>query len=87
MPLPIAQPPFYAIQLQSWNLTDYAGIAVDGELRVIKKDGTLIGNLYAAGELLGMGQLMGRSVCGGMSVTPALAFGRLLGNEILDFKA
>jgi fumarate reductase flavoprotein subunit len=83
MPLPIVKAPFYAIQLQSWNLTDYAGIAVDGQLRVVRKDGTAVGNLYAAGELLGMGQLMGQSVCGGMSVTPALALGRLLGREIL----
>ena len=35
-------------------------------------------------ELLGMGQLMGRAVCGGMAVMPALALGRLLGNEILQ---
>jgi fumarate reductase flavoprotein subunit len=85
MPLPIAKPPFYAIQLQSWNLTSYGGIAVDGKLRVIRQGGAPIPNLYAAGELLGMGQLMGQSVCGGMSVTPALALGRLLGHEILSF--
>jgi fumarate reductase flavoprotein subunit len=85
MPLPIAKPPFYAIQLQSWALTAYAGLAVDGSLRVIRQDGTPIRNLYAAGELLGMGQMMGQSVCGGMSVTPALALGRLLGHEILNF--
>jgi fumarate reductase flavoprotein subunit len=86
MPLPISRGPFYAIQLQSWVLTAYAGIAVDGKLRVVRRDGTPIPNLYAAGELLGMGQLMGQAVCGGMSVTPALALGRLLGREILDFK-
>ena len=84
MPLPIAKGPFYAIQLQSWNLMGYGGIAVDGQLRVVRKDGTAIRNLYAAGELLGMGQLMGQAVCGGMSVTPALALGRLLGREILN---
>jgi fumarate reductase flavoprotein subunit len=87
MPLPIGQPPYYAIQLQSWNLLSYAGLAVDGELRVTRPDGTPIPNLYAAGELLGMGQINGRSACGGMSVTPALALGRLLGHEILQFGA
>jgi fumarate reductase flavoprotein subunit len=84
LPLPIAKAPYYAIRLQSWNLTSYAGLAVDRQLRVIRRDGTAIRNLYAAGELLGMGQLMGHAVCGGMSVTPALAFGRLLGREILQ---
>jgi fumarate reductase flavoprotein subunit len=83
MPLPIAQGPFYAIELRSWALTDYAGLAVDGKLRVVRQDATPIPNLYAAGELLGMGQLMGRSVCGGMSVTPALSLGRLLGGQII----
>lgn len=87
MPLPIAKPPYYAIRLQSWNLTSYAGLAVNGQLQVIRRNGAPIPGLYAAGELLGMGQLMGHSVCGGMSVTPALAFGRLLGKDILRFKA
>ena len=87
MPLPIAQAPNYAIQLQSWNLTTYGGLAVDGNLQVIRANGTAIAGLYAAGELLGMGRLMGRSIPGGMSVTPALAFGRQLGHDILRFKA
>lgn len=87
MPLPIASGPFYAVQLQGWNLTSYGGLAVDGRLRVVREDGTPIPNLYAAGELLGMGQMMGRSVCSGMAVTPALALGRLLGNEILTVQA
>lgn len=83
MPLPIAKSPYYAVEINSWALSSYAGVAVDGDLRVIKQDGTPIKGLYAAGELLGMGQLMGNSVCGGMSVTPALALGRLLGHKIL----
>lgn len=85
MPLPISKAPYYAVKLHSWNLTSYGGVAVDGQLRVVRKDGRAIPNLYAAGELLGMGALMGNSVPGGMSVMPALTFGRLLGNEILKF--
>ena len=85
MPLPIGEAPYYAIQLQSWLLTTFAGVAVDDDLRVVRPDGSAIGNLYAAGELLGAGVFMGRSYCGGMLVTPALTFGRLLGQEILDF--
>ena len=85
MPSPISKPPYYAVQLQSWLLSAFAGVAVDDQLRVVRKDGTIVENLYAAGELLGAGQLMGRSYCGGMLVTPALTFGRLLGSEILSF--
>lgn len=85
LPLPIKQGPFYALQLQSWGLTGFAGIAVDDQLRVIREDRTPIANLYAAGELLGGGAFMGRSYCGGMFVTPALTFGRLLGQKLLTF--
>ena len=83
LPLPIAKPPFYAIRMQGYYLLDTAGLAVDPRLRVIMRDRTPIPNLYAAGELIGMAALQGRSYCGGMSVTPALAFGRLLGESIL----
>ena len=72
MPLPIAKPPFYAIQLQGYMLTTFAGLAVDKDLRVVRHDGRVISGLYAAGELLGTGQLMGNSYCGGMTVTPSL---------------
>jgi fumarate reductase flavoprotein subunit len=83
MPLPIAKPPFYAIKLHSWNLSSSAGLAVDTQLRVISKDGSPIPGLYAAGELLGKGVFMGRSIVGGMMVTPALALGRLFGQSLL----
>ena len=85
MPRPIEQAPFFAIQVQSWLLTGYAGLGVDAGLRVVREDQTPIPNLYAAGELLGTGQTMGRSYCGGMLVTPSLTFGRLLGQEIIPF--
>ena len=87
MPLPFAKPPFYAIKLHSWTLSGCAGLAVDGQLRVIRDDGSPIPGLYAAGELLGKSVFMGRSVVGGMLVTPALTLGRLLGQSLLKFPA
>ena len=87
MPLPIGAGPFYALKLHSWNLLSFAGLAVNAKLEVIRPDGAPIPNLYAAGELLGCAQLMGDSQCGGMSVMPALSFGRLLGRELIDFTA
>jgi fumarate reductase flavoprotein subunit len=35
--------------------------------------------LYAAGEVLGTAATSGHAFCGGMLLTPALTFGRLLG--------
>lgn len=85
MPLPIEAGPFYAVQLSSWNLISFAGLGVDGRLRVTRTDGSPIPNLYAAGEVLGMGQVNGKSMPGGTAVMSALAFGRLLGHEFIDF--
>lgn len=87
MPLPISRGPYYAIRMQGYYLLDAAGLAVDDRLRVITEKGKPIPNLYAAGELLGMAAFQGQSYCGGMSVMPAIAFGRLLGNSILPLRA
>lgn len=81
-PLPIAQAPFYAIRMQGSAISSAVGLAVDDELRVIREDGSVVENLYAAGELLGSGQTMGKAACGGMMVTPAMTFGRLLGQKL-----
>lgn len=85
MPLPIEAGPFYAVQLSTWNLISFAGLSVDSRLRVIRADGSPIPNLYAAGEVLGMGQVNGKSMPGGTAVMAALTFGRLLGREFIDF--
>ena len=83
-PAPLLEPPFYAIRSQTWTLKSYAGLAVNGNLQVISENGDPIGNLYAAGEVLGAAT-SGKSHTSGGSVTPAVAFGRLLGKEILQF--
>ena len=59
-----------------------AGLAVDADLRVIKQDGNTIPNLYAAGEILGFGRTSGNAFVGGLSLTPALTFGKLLGERL-----
>ncbi len=82
MPRPISAGPFYAIRMQGCGITTAAGLAVDTQLRVLNGAGQPIPNLYAAGEALGSGQTMGASACGGMMVTPALTFGRLLGERL-----
>jgi fumarate reductase flavoprotein subunit len=82
-PMTIATPPYYAIRAQSWTIVSFAGLAVDGQLRVINKSGEAVPNLYAAGEVIGGGATTGNAYTNGMFVTPALTFGRLLGSRIL----
>jgi fumarate reductase flavoprotein subunit len=81
-PLPIAQGPFYAIRHVGWSIVGFAGLAVDDTLRVLDQNRQPIPNLYAAGEILGLGATSGNAFVGGMSVTPAMTFGRLLGQRL-----
>ena len=86
-PVQLAKGPFYAVRLTGWTVITFAGIAVDGALRVIRSDGTPIPNLYAAGEAIGAGATSGNAYTNGAMVTPALTFGRLLGQKMLKWKA
>jgi fumarate reductase flavoprotein subunit len=81
MPRPIDTPPFYAIRSQGMSVSSTVGVKVDDKLRVVTSDGKYIPGLYAAGESLGTA-MMGSSFCGGMLVTPALAFGKILGEGL-----
>jgi tricarballylate dehydrogenase len=54
----------------------FGGLKVDEHARVINVDGHPIGNLYAAGETVG---LYFGNYAGGTSVLKGLVFGRLAG--------
>jgi fumarate reductase flavoprotein subunit len=84
-PKAIETPPFYAIRIQGVSFTSAVGLAVDDSLRVTNKNRKPIRGLYAIGELLGAGQTMGNATVGGMLVAPAISFGRLLGQTILEW--
>lgn len=82
LPRPVAVPPFHAIRVQGWTLISFAGLAVDERLRVVTRAGMPVRNLYAAGEILGAGATCGQAYVNGMTLTPALTFGRLLGSRV-----
>jgi len=83
MPRGVKEAPFYAIRSQAMSVSSTVGLKVNQDLQVIRQDGSAVSGLYAAGESLGQGAMMGSSFCGGMLVTPALTFGRLLGQRLL----
>lgn len=82
LPLPLGRAPFYAVRHQGHSITSTVGLVVDAQLRVLRAGGEPVPNLYAAGEILGSGQTMGKAFVGGMMATPALTFGRLLGSSL-----
>jgi fumarate reductase flavoprotein subunit len=83
LPLKIDTPPYFAITHIGHSATSSIGLCVDNKLRVLKADGTVIANLFAAGEILGSGVNVGNGFVPGMMLTPALTFGRLLGQDRL----
>lgn len=78
----IEKAPFYGIKAQGITVVSPAGLAVDGRLRVRRADGRPIRNLYAVGEVLGFGRTSGNAFVGGLSLTPALALGKWLGDTL-----
>src|SRR5690606_3213849 len=52
-PVSLTRGPFYAIRSQAWTLKSYAGLGVNKDLQLTTKEGEVIPNLYAAGEVLG----------------------------------
>ncbi len=85
MPLPLNRGPYYAVAQQGITIVSFAGLTVDDQLRVTDEDGEYIPHLYAVGEVIGAGATTGNAYTNGMLVTPALTFGRLLGQKILNF--
>ena len=85
LPAPITKPPFYAIRQQGGSLSSTVGVAVNERLQVVRPDGAPIAGLYAAGEILGSGQLQGNAFVGGMMIMPCIVFGRLLGQRLVEF--
>ncbi|MEI6264810.1 MAG: FAD-dependent oxidoreductase [Sphingobacteriia bacterium] len=79
---PIKKAPYYAILVYAYSLISFGGIEVNNSLQVITTDKKSIANLYAAGEILGAAATSGHAFCGGMLLTPALSFGKWLGETL-----
>ena len=81
-PQKIEAGPFFAVEIASYAVRGNIGIKVDTQFRVLDKSDSPIRNLYAAGEILG-GGLFGAAAVAGMGITPALAFGQFVGENLI----
>jgi glycine/D-amino acid oxidase-like deaminating enzyme len=81
-PAPIAEPPYFALENHGITLISFAGVDVNADLAVRRSDGSVVPGLFAVGEVIGAHATCGNSFCGGMMVTPAIAFGRWLGARL-----
>lgn len=82
LPAPIVEAPFYALHNQGIAVVTFDGLDVDDSFAVRNEGGEPIAGLFAIGEVIGAGATCGNSFCSGMLLTPALVFGRLLGDRL-----
>ena len=82
-PQPIVTPPFYAIQYFPLSRKSMGGVAVDLSCRVLDRRGQPIPNLYAVGELAGVGGINGRAALEGTMLGPGLLMGRIAAREVV----
>lgn len=78
---PLAQAPYYAIQLFVGDIGTFAGLPTDASGQVLYPDGQAVPGLYAVGN--DAASIMGGSYPGaGITLGPALSFGYVLGNHL-----
>jgi 3-oxosteroid 1-dehydrogenase len=77
---PIEKPPFYALKVWPGDLGTMGGLLTDEHARVLRKDGSVIRGLYAAGN--NTASVMGRTYPGpGATIGPAMVFGMIGGRH------
>lgn len=78
----IENPPFYALKSYCSSLISFGGLHINENFQVLDKKGKTIEGLYAIGEIIGAAATSGNAFCGGMLITPAMSFGRILGKRL-----
>jgi tricarballylate dehydrogenase len=78
--VPIEQPPFYGYKLRPGITFTYMGLAVDACTRVCMEDGSVLENVFAAGEIMS-GNILEYGYLAGFGLTIGTVFGRIAGTE------
>lgn len=78
--LPLDRPPYSAYPLRPGITFTYRGVEVNGCARVLREDGRLFDNVFAAGEMMA-GNILGRGYLAGFGLTIGTVFGRIAGKE------
>lgn len=83
LPKAIDTPPFHGILTRGVLIMTFAGLAVNGEFAVQSTSGGTIPGLFAAGEVLGAGQLQGAGYSSGLMIVASVTSGRLAAGAAL----
>lgn len=76
----IERPRFRAYPLRPGITFTYLGVGVDRCARVLKKDGSALENVFAAGEIMA-GNILRKGYLAGFGMTIGTVFGRIAGTE------
>lgn len=80
---PLADAPFYAVWMYAGDIGNFAGLKTDHHARVLRKDGSAIPGLFAAGNDMAS-VFRGRYPGGGSLIGPAMTFGFTAAQFIVD---
>ena len=80
-PVPIAVPPFYAVQFYPMAHKNMGGVAIDIHARVLDKQRKPIPGLYAGGEITGSAGINGMAGLDGTFTGPSILIGRVAGQS------
>ncbi len=80
---PILRPPFYALRVVPGDLGTAAGLASDAVGRVLDRQGKAIAGLYCCGSDM-LSVMQGAYPGPGITLGPALAFGYLVGRDLVS---
>lgn len=77
---PIDTPPYYGYLLRPGITFTYLGVKVNREARMVRADGAVSPNMFAAGEIMA-GNILGKGYLAGIGMTIGAVFGRIAGEE------
>ncbi len=77
---PIDTPPFYGVALRPGITFTYLGVAVTEQARVLRTDGSVLRNVFAAGEIMS-GNILSTGYLAGFGLTIGHVWGRIAGAE------
>jgi fumarate reductase flavoprotein subunit len=71
------------LETHTSGVFSFANFDVNNSLQVLKAEKKPITNIYAAAEVIAAWQCVGDVAVNGCMVTPAITFGRMLGDKLL----
>jgi tricarballylate dehydrogenase len=80
---PIDTPPYFGIAMRPGITFTYMGVAVTRDARVRRTDGSVLANVFAAGEIMS-GNILSTGYLAGFGMTIGTVWGRIAGEEAAE---